>query len=162
MEEIQKQRGELIEMFGQHFENISHLPPLGARILAMLILDSCSRHYTFEDLTEVMGASKSSISTNLNLLLKMGKISYYTQPGDRKKYYRPSDFSERFGNYLKMISFEKEIIERLLDYRKNTITCHASRFELEKCMAYKEHILEMEDLLNKSIDKFKEIEKNGK
>lgn len=162
MEDLKKQREELIELFGVHFENIGHLPPLGSRILSTLILDACTRPYTFEDLVEHMGASKSSISTNLNLLLKMGKITYYTLPGDRKKYYRPSAFSERFDNYLKMIAFEKEIMDKMVDYRKKTVTCQAEKFELEKSEAYKEHILEMEALLNKTIEKFRRIEKEGK
>lgn len=162
MEEVKQQRDELIEMFGIHFEKIGHLPPLGSRILATLILDTCTRRYTFDDLVEQTGASKSSVSTNLNLLLKMGKINYYTLPGDRKKYFRPSAFSERFDNYLKMISFEKEIMEKMLDYRRKTLTCQADKFELEKSLAYKEHILEMEALLNKTIEKFKQLEKEGK
>jgi DNA-binding transcriptional regulator GbsR (MarR family) len=135
---------------------------LGARILATLILDACTGQYTFDDLVEQMGASKSSISTNLNLLLKLGKITYYTLPGDRKKYYRPSAFSERFDNNLKMIAFEKQIMDKMLDYRRLTMACQADKFELEKAEAYKEHVLEMEALLNKSINKFKEIEKHGK
>jgi len=162
MEDVKQQREELIELFGVHFENIGHLPPLGARILATLILDACTHQYTFDDLVEQTGASKSSISTNLNLLLKIGKINYYTLPGDRKKYYRPSAFSERFDNYLKMISFEKEIMDKMLDYRRQTIKCQADRFELEKAEAYKDHVLEMEALLNKTIEKFKIIEKQGK
>jgi DNA-binding transcriptional regulator GbsR (MarR family) len=162
MADLSKQREELIELFGIHFENIGHLPPLGSRILAMLIIDACSRPYTFEDLVEQMGASKSSISTNLNLLLKMGKITYYTLPGDRKKYYRPSEFSERFDNYLKMIAFEKGIMDKMVDYRKKTVSSQSEKFELEKSEAYKEHILEMEALLNKTIEKFRRIEKEGK
>lgn len=162
MDDLKKEREELIEMFGIHFENIGHLPPLGSRILATLILDACTRQYSFDDLVEQMAASKSSISTNLNLLLKMGKISYYTLPGDRKKYYRPSAFSERFDNYLKMIAFEKTIMDRMLNYRKQTVSCDAGNFELEKSIVYHEHVLEMEALLNKTVQKFKEIEKEGK
>ncbi len=162
MADLKKEREELIELFGIHFENIGHLPPLGSRVLATLILDVCTRQYSFDDLVEQMGASKSSISTNLNLLLKMGKITYYTLPGDRKKYYRPSAFSERFDNYLKMIAFEKDIMDRMLEYRRQTISCDAGSFELEKSIVYHEHVLEMEALLNKTIEKFKQIEKEGK
>jgi DNA-binding transcriptional regulator GbsR (MarR family) len=162
MADLKKEREELIELFGIHFENIGHLPPLGSRILATLIMDVCNRQYSFEDLVEQMAASKSSISSNLNLLLKMGKITYYTVPGDRKKYYRPSEFSERFDNYLKMIAFEKDIIDRVLEYRRQTVSCDAGSFELEKSIVYREHVLEMEALLNKTIAKFKQIEKEGK
>lgn len=158
MDDLKKEREELIEMFGIHFETLHHLPPLASRILATLILDGCSRQFTFEDFIEMTGASKSSVSTNLNLLLKLGKINYYTLHGDRKKYYRPSAFSERFDNYIKMIAFEKEIIERMLNYRKKTITCKDEENDLERATAYKEHVIKMEELINATIKKFKEIE----
>ena len=156
-----KEREELIEMFGVHFENVHHLPPLGSRIFGILILDACAKKTSFEDLIELTGASKSSVSTNLNLLLKLGKINYFTLPGDRKKYYRPSAFSERFDNYLRMIAFEKEIMERMLSYRKNNNTCPEANFELEKTQAYKEHILQMEELIMNTIQKFKKLEKGA-
>jgi len=158
MSDIKKEREELIEMFGIHFETVHHLPPLGSRILATFILDSCAKQLTFDDVVEMTGASKSSVSTNLNLLLKLGKITYFTLPGDRKKYYRPSAFSERFTNYIKMIAFEKEIIDRMLSYREKTMLCSEDKFELKKTQAYKEHIIEMEELINKTIKKFKELE----
>lgn len=160
MSDIQKEKEELIEMFGIHFEQFHNMPPLGARIFATIILDCCGRGMTFEDLVERMGASKSSMSTNLNLLLKLGKITYYTLPGDRKKYFRPSPFSERFSNYMKMIEFEKIIVDRMLDYREKTAACTAEKGDLEKTKAYKEHILQMEELITNTINKFKEIEKN--
>lgn len=158
MADLKQEREELIEKFGIHFETVMHLSPLGSRILAMLILDACSRKFTFEDIVEITGASKSSVSTNLNLLLKMGKISYFTLPGDRKKYFRPSGFSERFENYLKMINFEKDIMERMLYYRRQNMVCQEEQFELEKTLAYKEHILQMEELLKNTIVRFKELE----
>jgi len=162
MEDIIKEREELVEMFGIHFESVHHLPPLGSRILATLILDAGKRKTTFDDLVEMMGASKSSVSTNLNLLVKMGKLTYYTLPGDRKKYYRPSQFSERFDNYMKMIAFEKEIMERMVSYRQKTLSCNADEFELEKTLAYREHIMQMEELLTNTIKKFKELENKSK
>jgi DNA-binding transcriptional regulator GbsR (MarR family) len=101
MTDILKEKEELIEMFGVHFESTYNLPPLASRILGTLIIDSCRTGLTFEDLLERMGASKSSVSTNLNLLLKLGKIKYYTVAGDRKKYFRPSPLSERLTSYRK-------------------------------------------------------------
>jgi DNA-binding transcriptional regulator GbsR (MarR family) len=161
MQDINKEREELIELFGIHFETLHHLPPLGSRILATFILDGCSRQFTFDDVVELTGASKSSVSTNLNLLLKLGKVTYYTLPGDRKKYYRPAAFSERFDNYMKMIAFEKKIMERMLDYRKQTLSCTAEQHDLAKIEAYNLHVLDMEQLLIKAIDRFKEIEKHA-
>lgn len=160
MADLQKEKEELVEMFGVHFESQFNLPPLGARILGMLIMDTCKAGITFEDLLERMNASKSSVSTNLNLLLKLGKIHYYTLPGDRKKYFRPSPLSERLAGYMKMIAFEKEIIDRVLAYREKTASCAAEHCSLEKTQAYKLHVEEIEQLLLKSIERFKIIEKN--
>ena len=159
MSEIKKEREELIEMFGIHFERFHNMPPLASRIFAMLILDCCRVGMTFEGILEYTGASKSSVSTNINLLLKLGKITYYTLPGDRKKYFKPSAFSERFSNYMKMIEIEKVILDRMLSYREKTASCAAELGDFEKVKVYKQHLLEMEELLTKTIDKFKEIEK---
>lgn len=160
MTDLKKEREELVELFGVHFENVHNLPPLGSRIFATIILDSCENKISFDELVERMGASKSSVSTNLNLLLKLGKISYFTLPGDRKKYYSPTPFSERFDNYIKMIQLEKKIIEKMYAYREKTIQCSKGTSELEKIKLYKQHTLNMEKLILKSIDDFKELEKN--
>lgn len=159
--DIQKEKAELIEMFGVHFETLYHLPPLASRILGVLIVDCCKDGITFEELVERMNASKSSVSTNINLLLKIGKITYYTISGDRKKYFKPSPFSERFGSYLKILEMEKEIIERMLSYREKTASCPEELCNLENTKAYKSHVLDVEKLLKKNIEKFKQIEKSN-
>lgn len=158
MSDIMKDREELVELFGIHFENHHHLPPLGARILGTLIID-CKEGLTFEGLVEKLCASKSSISTNLNLLLKMGKITYYTIPGDRKKYFKPSPFSERLEGYVKMVENEKKIVDKMVAYREKTSSCAIERYHMEHVKAYKEHLLEIDQLLCKTIEKFKRIEK---
>ena len=84
MDDIQKEKEELIEMFGIHFESVYHIPPLAGRIIGLLIVEGCKSGLTFETIVERLGASKSSISTNINLLLKMEKIFYFTIPCDRK------------------------------------------------------------------------------
>lgn len=159
--DINKEKEELIEMFGVHFESLYHLPPLASRILANLILDGCKTSMTFESLVSRLGASKSSVSTNLNFLLKTGKISYFTLAGDRKKYFRAAPLSERMTNYLKMIDFEKEIIEKLMVYREKTNNSPEEQVDLSNVQAYKLHILEMEGLLLKTINQFKAIEKTN-
>lgn len=158
--DIKKEKEELIEMFGIHFESLYHLPPLAARILGTLIVDSCNQGLTFESLLERMSASKSSVSTNLNLLLKTERITYYTLHGDRKKYFKPAPFSERMTNYLKIMDFEKKIIDRMITYREKTISSPKELIDLEHARLYKVHVTEMEELLLKTIDKFKDVEKN--
>jgi DNA-binding transcriptional regulator GbsR (MarR family) len=155
----QKEREELIELFGIHFESVYNLPPLCSRILGLLIVEACKSGLTFEQIVEKVGASKSSVSTNLNFLLKMGKIDYYTLHGDRKKYFRPSPFSERFSNYLKILEFEKKIIDKMISYREKTMDSSEERINLEHAKAYKSHVIKVEELLQETISEFIEIEK---
>ena len=154
--DIQKEKEELIELFGIHFESVYHLPPLASRILGILILDFSGM--TFETVLEKTGASKSSVSTNLNLLLKMGKINYFTLHGDRKKYFRPSPFSDRLDNYSKALALEKQILDRMINYREKTAKNPEERLDFDNIKEYKAHVLEMEKLLAKTIAKFKAIE----
>lgn len=156
---LQQQKNELIELFGQHFENLYHLSPLGSRILGNLIVDGCTNGVTFEELVERTGTSKSSVSTNLNLLLKLGKIKYHTIAGDRKKYYRASPFSDRLANYVKIINFEKEIIDKMISYRTQTLSSVQEQQSLDNTIAYKKHMTKVEELILDAIDTFKKIEK---
>ena len=158
--DILKEKNELVEMFGIHFESVYNLPPLASRILGNLILN-CSG-MTFENIIETTGASKSSVSTNLNLLLKFGKINYFTLHGDRKKYFRSAPFSERLDNYVKVIRFEKQIIDKMERYREKTACNEAELCDLETVKEYRTHVLELEQFLHKSIEKFREIESKRK
>jgi non-homologous end joining protein Ku len=89
--------------------------------------------------------------------LKIGKIEYYTFPGDRKKYYRPSSFSDRMQNHLQMVIDEKKMVERMIDYRKKT-TSDAACANLDLIEIYQEHILGFEKFLNKTIQKLEKVE----
>jgi DNA-binding transcriptional regulator GbsR (MarR family) len=73
--EEHKQR--LIEELGIHFEAEYSLPPLAARIFGNLVVTD-EDGLTFDDCQMKRGASKSSISTSLNLLLQLGIIDHNT------------------------------------------------------------------------------------
>ncbi|KDN53902.1 GbsR/MarR family transcriptional regulator [Flavobacterium seoulense] len=158
METIQKEREELIEMFGIYFESLYNISPLASRILGTLIVEGCKSGLTFESLVEKLSASKSSISTNLNLLLKMEKISYFTIAGDRKKYFKAAPISDRLKNYQKLLKSEDFILDKMMIYREKTASCPAERCNLENLKAYKQHLLAVEKLVTHTISEFKEIE----
>lgn len=162
MDNIQKEREEIIEMFGIHFESLYQVPPLAARIIGVLIVDGCKSGLTFEALVEKLGASKSSISTNLKLLLNMEKVHYFTLSGDRKKYFKSAPLSDRLNNYLKMIEAESYIINKMHDYRHKTASCAEEKCNLENIISYKHHILEVEKSLQNTIAEFKKIEIKNK
>ncbi|APA00524.1 GbsR/MarR family transcriptional regulator [Flavobacterium commune] len=159
--DIKKEREEIIELYGNYFEKLYNISPLAARILGTLIIDGCKTGLTFESLVEKLSASKSSISTNLNLLLKMEKISYFTKTGDRKKYFKPANLSERLGNIIKLIDSEMLIIDRLVEYREATASCPEEKCNLENVKAYRTHIIEVGKVFSKTINNFKQIEINN-
>lgn len=152
---------ELIELFGVHFEQLYILPPLAARMLAVIILEGCKTGLTFEYLLDKMKASKSSISTNLNLLQKMEYIFYYTQAGDRKKYFKAAPLSQRLKNYLSLLKNEKILIDKIIQYRQKNVSCQLEAINLQNSLAYKEHILQIEQIFVNTITKFKSIESNN-
>ena len=155
---MEDEKSELIELFGIHFERLYNISPLGGRILATLVIDGCKSGLTFDTLVEKMQASKSSVSTNLNLLLKTGKIEYFTITGDRKKYFKAAPLSQRLKNYLTIIDGEKMMIDRLMQFRKKNISCVQEEINFQNMCAYKEHVLQVEQLLLSTINKFKSIE----
>ena len=120
---MQQEKQEIIEMFGVHFEQLYNIPPLASRIIGTLIIDGCKSGLTFEELVDKLQASKSSISTNLNLLLKMEKINYFTIVGDRKKYFKAAPLSQRLDNYLTLVKHEKILIDKIINYREKYVSC---------------------------------------
>src|SRR5690606_37427613 len=104
---VKDEKKVLVEELGIHFENLHLLPPLAARIYATLLLEGMEG-LTFEDLLAQTVSSKSSVSTNLNLLMLAEMIEYTTLPGDRKRYFRKkaNHFKSRLNKYLSLM--EKE------------------------------------------------------
>lgn len=158
MDNIQKEREELIELFGVYFGSLFNIPPLASRILGVLIVDGTKSGLTFENLVDKLSASKSSISTNLNLLLKMEKIIYFTIIGDRKKYFKAAPLSERMSNHLKIMRSEELIIDKMMLYREKTASCSAEKNNLKNIKAYKSHLQQVEKLMINTISELKEIE----
>ena len=116
-----KQKKEaLIENFGQHIEAEDNLPPLAARMLATLIIDN-HKGTTFEEMVDSLKASKSSVCTNLNILLHTGRITYFTLPGDRKRYFTvsPDDMIDRMDEKIRSCEQKLAICNQIIDYKKD-------------------------------------------
>lgn len=118
---MKEEKAALIEEIGLHFESLYDIPPLASRIYATLILNG-NEGFSFEELTELMQASKSSVSTSINLLLQLGKITYYTKPGDRKRYFKKEAnyLKMRLEKYIKIIDREIQIFDKTFEYLKRS------------------------------------------
>lgn len=109
----------LIEDIGLVIEERADLSPLASRIYASLILAS-EDGLTFDDITTIHKASKSSVSNNLNVLVKLNYIEYYTKPGNRKRYFKTSKLYVKTAmqKYNELFEKEIEIVEKINNFNK--------------------------------------------
>jgi len=116
MKDYSAEKKEAVESIGLHIEKRTQIAPLAARIQALMILNS-DKGMTFDEIVAFTQASKSSVSSNLNLLLQMKSSEYYTVPGDRKRYFRSSKdyLFLRLEKYLEMVNEELEITNQIND-----------------------------------------------
>lgn len=128
----------MVRLYGKIF----NLPPLAAKIYAYLIFDFERKGLTFDDLIEIFSASKSSVSTNLNLLLNNNLIQDLNKLDERKRYFTANEnfVKIRFQEISERLKEEIRIINSLENFHKSK-----SEDEIKKSKIYK-------DLLNSNIE----------
>lgn len=153
-EDLLEKKNNLVERIGVYFEKAEQLPPVGARILASITL-TCKQGITFEQLVQEMNASKSTVSTHLSNLENIGRIEYFTKPGDRKRYYTPphDGFIKFIDEKIRELESECKLHEDVIRYKEianNILKEHPEaqcnvKFNKDVILMLKEHIA----LLNK-------------
>ena len=105
---------------GVQIESKEQMAPLAARIIASLVLKG-KKGETFEGLVEQLCASKSTIFTHLTHLQASHRITYYTKPGDRKKYFilSPNALIISMDEMIESWRLEREIHLEIADYKKD-------------------------------------------
>lgn len=135
---------ELVHFYGEVF----HLPPMAAKIYAFLFFDWDREGTTFEDLLEKFGASKSSISTSLNLLLNF-KLIKDLKPESRKRYFVTNEefIKLRFQTIVRLMKTELDMIKRIAVYKKDAPTFYIENYEVYKALL-ENNIKNIENSLN--------------
>lgn len=105
---------DLVSFYGEVF----HLPPLAAKINSLLIFDFERKGISFEELVDYYKASKSSVSTSLQLLLEHRLIAE-KESASRKRYFVTNDrfIRIRFEEIVRRLQIELTLIDRLSDFR---------------------------------------------
>jgi DNA-binding transcriptional regulator GbsR (MarR family) len=142
-EDLLKEKLALVEELGIHFESNDNMPPLASRIVVYLILNG-AKGTTFEELVDKLEASKSSISTNLQLLQSKDRINYFTKCGDRKRYfklspnYAMSRMEERIliwekekSTHLKLYNYKKKMLQLNNEYNENHVSLQFNKKYIE-------------------------------
>ena len=159
-QEIEQAR--LVEKLGLEIEERMSLSPLSARIYALLILSPYDG-LTFEEIKEVIQASKSSTSVNINVLVQLDYIKFYTKPGDRKRYFQISKYSALVSleNYQADVTKEIEIITTINNFNKIN---HPEKFSSEKILGdiFEEYLEEKKQLIERTISRMKQCRESEK
>ncbi|GGW24949.1 GbsR/MarR family transcriptional regulator [Arenibacter certesii] len=151
------EKNQLIEELGVYFENNKILPPLAARIFAMLILTD-QEGISFDDFVEGLFASKSSISTNLQLLQATGRIIYFTKPGDRKRYFKisPNDIFEQLDKKIEQWETEKEMHLKVYKFKKNLLKINSNSQEDMPGLHYTKTYAKLAEYFIENLNQLKE------
>lgn len=155
--ELLKIKKQLIEEMGVYFESQDILSPLSSRIFAYLALTGNSGA-SFDEIVEELEVSKSSVSTNLQLLQTMGRIGYYTKPGDRRRYFKIAEHNmvNRLDDKVASWEREKVLHLKMLDYTKlrfehSTLT----KEEEQREMGFSTHYIEFLESMIENLKKLK-------
>ncbi|ARN77484.1 transcriptional regulator [Nonlabens spongiae] len=154
MKNLQQKKLALVEKLGVFFEKKKDMAPVASRIFAFIILTG-KQGTTFDDLVTKLCASKSTISTHLNHLQDLKKISYFTKTGDRKKYFihNKETMVQDLGNIVLEWKNEKHLHIEIMDYKKelNLSSNDDIKFELR----LHENFIEFLDGAISSVTKLK-------
>ena len=99
------------------------IPALAAKIYSVLLFDFRKNGVTFDEICDVLHASKSSVSTNLNLLLNAKLIKDINKMEERKRYFIINDeyLKIRFSGIITKLTEELKILNDLNEFRSEEI-----------------------------------------
>lgn len=145
----------LVEKLGIHLENRDQLAPVAARIMSYIILTG-KKGTTFEEMVSILCASKSTISTHLNHLQDLNKITYFTKTGDRKKYFviNSDTLLQSINNMILEWESEKELHEEMTDYKIKINNLKTTTADLQFDLTYHETYI---NFLNLAITSMSEL-----
>lgn len=109
---------EMVKFYGEAF----HLPPLAAKIYAYLIFDFDRKGVSFDAFVDIFAASKSSVSSNLNLLINLNIINDFNKIDERKRFFVMNEkyMKVRFEEIIVKMERELLILDKLKSFRNPT------------------------------------------
>lgn len=123
------------------------LPRMSGRILGWLLI--CDPpHQSHAELTEILQASKGSISTMTRLLMQIGLIEKISLPGERRDYFRikPNAWSQITKQRISQVKAFRELAEKGLTLLENATPQKQQRLvEMYDIHAFWEHELPLID-----------------
>ena len=145
----------LIEEVGLHLEGSHKLTPLASRIYAIMILSS-KEGFSFEEIMSITQASKSSVSTNISLLVQLNYVEFYTKSGERKRYFRGTNnyLKLTLQEYLQTIEKELLLVKKINQFNKVN---NPTKFVENESMGvfFQEYLTTQKENLKRTLEKMK-------
>lgn len=132
------------------YSTVLNLPPLASKIYSYLIFDFEKVGITFDEFVEVFSASKSSVSTNISLLLNSQLIIDVNKMDERKRYFFANDDYKkiRFEKIVQKMQDELKLLDELNHFRKVKDEEYDLKMEVYKSLLNKS-IVNIQESLNK-------------
>lgn len=132
------------------YGTIFNIPPLASKIYSYLIFDFQKVGITFDEFVEVLSASKSSVSTNISLLLNSKLIIDHNKMDERKRYFFINDhyMKIRFEKIVQKMQDELRLLEDLKNFRKIQDKDYDEKMKIYKTLLNK-NISNIQESLNK-------------
>jgi DNA-binding transcriptional regulator GbsR (MarR family) len=132
------------------YSTMFNLPPLASKIYSYLIFDFEKVGITFDEFVEVFSASKSSVSTNISLLLNAQLIVDVNKMDERKRYFFANDDYKkiRFEKIVQKMKDEIKLLDDLNQFRKVKDEDYDQKIEIYKSLLNK-NIVNIQESLNK-------------
>ncbi|MFN2260876.1 MAG: GbsR/MarR family transcriptional regulator [Psychroflexus sp.] len=153
MSSTSKNKESIIQKLSTHFEDVHNLPPLAAKIYALLVVAE-QPTYTFGEILEYSGASKSSVSEQLNCLINKGKVEFETKKDSRKRHFKTNRnyLTDTLKDYKKQIEKEIEVIDEVINYKTN------KNLDRKLTNILKEHFTNTHKNISVTLQKMSQIE----
>ena len=161
---MDKEKIALEEMMTELFRRLHHLSPMAARTLSVLAIEGSEEGLTFEGLIERLQASKSTLSTSINLLQDKELVYYETKENKRRKYFKSFPFDKRFGEFLDLVRYEKDFTIRFESYMKeqNQREHIFPQERINKMDVFLDFLTQIEELTQDFLEKLKQEETREK
>ena len=161
---MDKEKIALEEMMTELFRRLHHLSPMAARTLSILAIEGSAEGLTFEGLIERLQASKSTLSTSINLLQDKELVYYETKENKRRKYFKSFPFDKRFGEFLDLVRYEKDFTIRFESYMKeqNQREHIFPQERIDKMDVFLDFLTQIEELTQDFLEKLKQEETREK
>jgi len=132
------------------YSTMFNLPPLASKIYSYLIFDFEKVGITFDEFVEVFSASKSSVSTNITLLLNSQLIVDVNKMDERKRYFFANeDYKKiRFEKIVQKMQDEIKLLDDLNQFRKVKDEDYDQKIQVYKSLLNK-NIVNIQESLNK-------------